>query len=113
MESVLVPQVMTRGFLGLVPEPGGLAIAPKLPKDWPSLTVTGIAIQDRVIDVTAAKDGSIVLHPVSGSGSLAVRLAPGTWTILATNQPPQTVTLDASRPTIALDLASGDVRLSR
>jgi hypothetical protein len=55
-ESVLVPQVIVDGFLGFAPEPGGFAIAPRLPSDWPSLTVTHIAVQDVVLDIEVSPD---------------------------------------------------------
>src|SRR5207248_10224942 len=42
VESVLVQQVMVYGFLGLRPTPEALSIEPKLPKDWPELTITRI-----------------------------------------------------------------------
>ncbi len=61
MESVLVPQVMLYGFLGVCPTGDGFTIAPKLPTDWPSLTVTGIEVQDHVIDVTAYADGRVTI----------------------------------------------------
>ena len=63
MESVLVPQVMLYGFLGLEPTGDGFAINPKLPKTWPSLEVTGIHVQNHVIDVTAYQDGRIRIEP--------------------------------------------------
>lgn len=57
MESVLVPQVMLYGFLGLRPTGEGFSLAPSLPSEWPSLEVTGIHMQDHVIDLTAYQDG--------------------------------------------------------
>ena len=36
-ESILVPQVMLYGFLGLRPTADGCAIAPRLPSDWKEL----------------------------------------------------------------------------
>jgi hypothetical protein len=32
---------------------------PRLPKDWPSLTITGIRIGDAVIDITSSADGRV------------------------------------------------------
>jgi hypothetical protein len=62
MESVLVPQVMLYGFLGAEPRPGGLRLDPRLPADWPSLTVTRVHAQGHVLDVTASPD-EIRLRP--------------------------------------------------
>ncbi len=62
MESVLVPQVMLYGFLGLRPTGDGFSLAPNLPSEWPSLQVAGIHLQDHVIDVTAHQDGRVEIH---------------------------------------------------
>jgi hypothetical protein len=59
MESVLVPQVMLYGFLGFKAGPEGYQIHPRLPKEWPSLTVSGIRFHDRIINVTAHADGQV------------------------------------------------------
>jgi hypothetical protein len=59
LESVLVPQVMLYGFLGFTPTAEGYTCHPRLPKDWPSLTVTGIHIHDQVLDITAHADGRV------------------------------------------------------
>lgn len=59
LESVLVPQVMLYGFLGFRPTPEGFEIRPRLPEAWPALTVTGIHLHDRVIDITAERGGAV------------------------------------------------------
>jgi hypothetical protein len=82
MESVLLPQVMIYGFLGLKPEPGGFQIDPRLPKDWPSLTITRVAVQDYVLDLTAAP-GRIEIKCRASSGQpLSVLLPRGTWRLV-------------------------------
>ena len=76
MESVLVPQVMLDGFLGFEPTAEGCRIGPRLPAEWPELTVTSIRLQDHLIDVTARRDGSItVRRRGAGSRPLAVEVA--------------------------------------
>jgi len=60
-ESILATQVMLYGFLGFQPTADGFAIDPKLPKDWPSLTVTHIALHQHVLDITASRDGSVTI----------------------------------------------------
>lgn len=60
-ESVLVPQVMLYGFLGFRPTADGLAIDPRLPQDWPELSVTRIHLHGGVLDVTAKRDGTVQL----------------------------------------------------
>ena len=79
-ESVLVPQVMLYGFLGFQPTVDGFAIDPQLPKDWPELTVTRIYLHDRVLDVTARQDGTVVVVESDSSKDtppLAVRAREG------------------------------------
>jgi hypothetical protein len=77
-ESVLVPQVMLYGFLGFQPQIDGFSIDPKLPKDWPSLTITRIAIHGLVLDISATHnsvrivcragaDTPMLIHPPTGT----------------------------------------------
>jgi hypothetical protein len=68
-ESVLVPQVMLYGFLGLRPTAEGFAIAPRLPADWPELTVTRIHLHDWVLDVTATQGGGVSVRGKSAGGA--------------------------------------------
>jgi len=83
MESVLVPQLMLDGFLGFEPTAEGCRIAPRLPTEWPELTVTAIRIHDDLIDVTARRDGSItVRRRRAGDRPLAIEAA-GKTTSLA------------------------------
>lgn len=71
-ESAMVPQVMLYGFLGFRPRLDGCLIAPRLPTDWPSLTVRGIRLHDVVLDVTAA--AGRVSVAVTGEPSQPLRL---------------------------------------
>lgn len=64
-ESVLVPQVMLYGFLGFKPNAHGFSINPRLPKDWPELTITKIHLHQHVLDITAKRDGAVT---ISGEG---------------------------------------------
>jgi hypothetical protein len=64
-ESVLVPQVMLYGFMGFLPTADGFSISPRLPKDWPELTITRIHLHDHVLEITAKQDGTVA---VSGTG---------------------------------------------
>ena len=54
MESVLAPQVMLYGFLGLQPQLDSLAIKPRLPSDWPELTITQIHFHKHLLDITVS-----------------------------------------------------------
>ena len=73
-ESVLVPQVMLYGFLGLTSEPTGFAIAPRLPNGWPSLTVSRVRLHDHEVEITAEASGRVTLKTlVSGTGPVPLR----------------------------------------
>jgi hypothetical protein len=60
-ESVLVPQVMLYGFLGFRPTADGFSIHPRLPADWPELTITRIHLHGHVLDLTAKQDGTVTI----------------------------------------------------
>jgi hypothetical protein len=94
-ESILVPQIMLYGFMGFQPRPDGFAIRPRLPKHWPELTITCIALQRHVLDLKAMRDGSVEVSGVgptntvlwieipngtrvAGAGGLAVKTRPTT-----------------------------------
>lgn len=51
-ESVLLPQVMLDGFLGFHPTGSGFRIHPRLPKEWPGLTIDRIHFRDQVLSAT-------------------------------------------------------------
>ncbi len=79
LESVLVPQVMLYGFLGFHPHAEGFSLSPRLPDDWPKLTVTRIAVQDSVLDVTADRESIRIDLRLRGGSPLRIRLDPGRW----------------------------------
>ena len=54
-----MPQVLLQGFLGFQPTPEGYTVNPRLPRDWPSLTITGIRLHDQILDLTAHADGRV------------------------------------------------------
>jgi hypothetical protein len=62
LESVLVPQVMLQGFLGFRATATGYEIRPRLPRDWPSLSITGIRFHDELLTITAHADGRVVVE---------------------------------------------------
>ena len=68
-ESVLVPQVMLYGFLGAHPGADGtLTVSPRLPANWPSLTITAIRYQGATFDLTAEGD-TVTVKVHEGSGA--------------------------------------------
>lgn len=81
-ESVLVPQVMLYGLLGLTPEAEGFTLAPRLPKDWPSLAVSRVRLHDHEVEITATADGRVSIKTlVSGIGSVSLRKGSRTTTL--------------------------------
>jgi hypothetical protein len=77
MESVLVPQVMLYGFMGLRPTPQGIELDPQLPTDWPELTISRIHFQDHVFDLSASRDRVTVTYRQRGASDLELRLPAG------------------------------------
>lgn len=84
VESLLVPRVMLDGFLGITPHADGLRIAPRLPRDWPSLTMTGIVYHGNTLEMTAEQNGAIRVRVDSAEDdTLAFFLPAGTFTVSA------------------------------
>lgn len=79
-ESILVPQVMLYGFLGFKPTATGCSITPRLPADWPSLTITRIHLHDHVLDVSVQGKTIEVTDRTSGGSSLDIHAPPG-WVV--------------------------------
>ena len=75
-ESILVPQVVIDGFLGFAARADGFALNPRLPSDWPSLTITRIAYQGLAMDITAGQGGREISITVSGSSVLPLSVFP-------------------------------------
>jgi hypothetical protein len=76
-ESILVPQVMLYGFLGFRPTAGGFAVNPRLPKDWPELTITRIHLHGNVLDITVRDKTIVVSSAEQATEPLAAEAPPG------------------------------------
>jgi hypothetical protein len=83
-ESILVPQVMLYGFIGFRPTADGCEIVPRLPTDWPSLTITRIHLHDHVLDIATQGNGLQVTDHTSGGSPLQIKVPPG-WTVTNSN----------------------------
>jgi hypothetical protein len=81
-ESVLPPQVMLYGFLGLRPTADGFAIEPHLPKDWPSLTISRIHLHDKVFDFTV-RDKTISITGTALNPNPLIADIPKDWKLTA------------------------------
>lgn len=93
-ESILPPQVMIYGFLGLRPTADGFSIHPSLPKDWPALTVSRIHLHDKVIDITAHDKAISISGSGAGPDSLMAEV-PNGWQL--TSSPTNLVMLRGSQ----------------
>lgn len=80
-ETLLFPQIMIDGFLGLKPRLDGLVLHPSLPKAWPSLTITRIGFQGAIYSVTARQNGGITVECTAGQLFKSGLLFPpeGSW----------------------------------
>ena len=79
-ESILVSQVMLYGFMGFKPSPEGFSLNPKLPADWPELTITGIHLHKAVIDVTV-RNNVVQVTGVSESSDPLLAEVPSGWQV--------------------------------
>jgi len=79
-ESILVPQVMLYGFMGFRPTAEGCEISPRLPDDWPSLTITRIHLHDHVLDISAGNGSIRVTDHTPGGRTLEIK-TPAGWTL--------------------------------
>jgi hypothetical protein len=75
-ESILVPQVMLYGFLGLHPTAAGFSIAPRLPSDWKELSITRIHLHGHVLDIRVTADTIDVTDHNPAAAPLLIGHAP-------------------------------------
>ncbi len=80
-ETVLIPQTMLYGFMGMKPVPDGFSINPQLPTAWPSLTITRIHVQDHVIRIRASKKRVEIEAERIGNRNLTVLFPEKNWTV--------------------------------
>jgi cellobiose phosphorylase len=72
---------MLYGFLGFEPTPTGFTIDPRLPKDWPGLTITGIHLHDTILDVAVAGSVITVTATKMPTTPIVVRPLAGQWRV--------------------------------
>ena len=89
-ESILVPQVMLYGFLGMRPTAGGFALNPRLPRSWPELAINRVHLKDHVLKITVGK-GLVRLESSKHSTEEMILDLPSPWTI--TNATPEQLKL--------------------
>jgi len=109
MESVLAPQIMLYGFLGLEPNLDSLAIKPRLPQEWPELTITKIHFQQHQLDITASDQRFLIHSTGDYRGPLDLLIQSGQWQVRyldTEDQPvgkPITVSVNDERTAVSLD----------
>lgn len=81
-ESVMVPQVMLRGFLGFEPTGEGFRLHPQLPSQWPELMVDRIGWRDMVLRVRVSREVMVIVKEQGSCEELCkVELPEGTWKV--------------------------------
>jgi hypothetical protein len=111
IESLLVPQVMLYGFLGFEPGVDGFRLAPRLPADWPELTVTRVHFHDLVLEITATADNRITIRSRGRQPDPLTLLLEGTdWTARGTGLGRGGMDQDERQGITRVPLALGDGR---
>ncbi len=80
-ESAMVPQIMLNGFMGFKPRADGFKIDPRLPSDWPELTIDHIRFQNMMLTIRATHD-TIELRKTSSQPldePMDIYLPEGNW----------------------------------
>jgi hypothetical protein len=78
-ESALVPQIMLKGFLGFAPRADGFTLNPRLPSDWPELTIDRIRFQNLTLRIRATRDSIEIRKEGTAAEPMFIRLPEGKW----------------------------------
>jgi hypothetical protein len=78
-ESALVPQVMLYGFLGFAPRADGFKIEPRLPADWPELTIDRIRFHDVIVRIRATRHMIEIHKEGLRREPMFIELPKGSW----------------------------------
>jgi hypothetical protein len=107
-ETLLVPLIMTEGFLGLTVLPDRIRFAPQLPKAWPYLGVGGIQYRDWILRAKATADSlELGLQADPKARPIQVELGPGRWAVKIFGGEGQVLSEQAvgerNAPTVSID----------
>ncbi|MBN1903302.1 hypothetical protein JW926_18430 [Candidatus Sumerlaeota bacterium] len=83
IESILAPQIMLYGFLGLNPQPDRIEISPNLPSGWDFLKIENISYQDIDMDIRAGGDEIEIKTSSSVPKTLRVDLPGENWSAVS------------------------------
>jgi hypothetical protein len=78
-ESVMVPQTILTGFLGFTPRADGFLLHPRLPADWPELTVDRIRWHGLTLKVRVARDFLEIHKQGRAEEPVRIGLPDGEW----------------------------------
>lgn len=78
-ESALVPNFLLDGLLGFRAHADGFGIEPRLPADWPTLTITRIRFQTLILSVTAGRDAITITAEGEALPGTRLYLPAGAW----------------------------------
>jgi len=111
-ESILVPQIVVDGFLGLRARGDGLEIKPRLPSDWPEVTVTRVALRQLVLDISVKKDRIRISGLGRAPSLLFVYPPPAKWKATVTDKNGKQVremynVIEGPDDRVELDVADG------
>jgi hypothetical protein len=79
IETILVPQIMLYGFLGLNPFPDRIEISPDLPSIWPSLEIKNINYQDIDMNILITGEGITIKAASLVPKTLRIDLTAEEW----------------------------------
>lgn len=80
-ESILVPQVMLYGLAGFAIDVDGFRVEPRLPKDWPALTIDRIRLCDRVLTLHVTPKQIEVRFTGRATEPWRATFPPGPWRV--------------------------------
>lgn len=118
-ESILLPQIMLDGFLGFEARGDGFALNPRLPKAWPSLTLTRIRFQGLTLNITVTSNTIGITTAGSADRVFSLYLPAGAWIRRINDQTAQAAAeelfeLDSACEAIPIHLGGHlEIRLAR
>lgn len=121
-ESVLLPQVMIEGFLGFQAFGDGFKVDPRLPTEWPELTIDRIRWQNLILKIRATRDAIEIWRESSQPEPAFLRLParatrmmdlaadgkPGPPQLLVRRPSDQAAQINGSAPGIRIELKPED-----
>lgn len=81
IESLLVPQVMLRGFAGFEPTADGFRLFPRLPEDWKSLTIDHVGLHDLTLQLHLTGNSIEIRKEGPLRHLYLLEIPPGPWSL--------------------------------